>query len=636
MGVSFLFIQRLVKVCRGIIIITLTLFTGIAAHAQAKVTFGKGNVKNVSVSSSSNATDQTGIKTLMSSGYLPNKNAASRLLSQATVGATYDEIERVSNMGIEQWVDEQLAKPNNFRLESYVQGLHQYVVDSLRRTDGSKTLENTFISDWFFDIAWFQGSMTSNDLLRWRVALGLSEVFVTSRISPFEGNPYALASYYDVLMDNAFTNYRTLIEKITYHPSMAVYLTYMNNHATDVANGKQIYPDENYAREIMQLFSIGLYQLNLDGTEKKDSNGKLIPTYNNTDIANLAKVFTGLSWGDSKYLGDSYKNYWSYTKKLKFYAIDSSDAYKRWWITNPRIVNGHEVGPKTFLGSTIPTRSVQDGELDIKDALDIIFNHPNVGPFISRRLIQRLITSNPSPAYIQRVATVFNNNGSGVRGDLKAVIRAILVDPEARDCCNNGQFKGMLKEPFLRYMNLVRGLNLTASGGVFRNVMRRAYDKMGQLPLFSPSVFNFFSPDYTPDGALKGTGKFGPEFQTLNAQTVTGYINALNSWLINDDPVDFYSVFSGEVYKAAQDPRFNLESDYSLTRNDRLSKLLDKYNLILAHGRLSQKTLDSIKNVLLNIAYIETNGVPNVDSAFRRTRIAIYLIMSSPDYLINN
>lgn len=617
----------------------LFIGTSILLKAQQQVTIGKGNVKNVSVSSSSSSSSQTGIQTLMSSGYLPNQNAAARLLAQATLGTTYDEVQRVSTLGVEKWIDEQLAKPNTFKLEDYVLTLHQSIVDSLRRTDTTKHLSNTMLlSDRHFDIAWFQGCMTTTDLLRWRVALALSEVFVTSRVSSFDSNPYALASYYDVLMDNAFTNYRTLIDKITYHPAMAVYLTFMNNHAADIdpTTGNQIYPDENYAREIMQLFSIGLYQLNLDGTEKKDGSGKSIPTYTNADIAGLARVFTGFSWADSRYLGDASKNYWSYTKRLKFFPRDSSEKYKKPWINPPRIVNGHEPGAKTFLGQTIAARPVEQGELDVQDALNVLFNHPNVGPFISRRLIQRLVTSNPSPAYIQRVATVFGNNGSGVRGDMKAVIKAILVDPEARDCCNNGEFKGALKEPFLRYTNLVKGLNLTASGGIFRNSMRKVYDRMGQLPMFSPSVFNFFSPDYMPDGALKGTGKFGPEFQTLNSQTLTGYINGLNTWLINNEPVDYYGqYFAGETYKPAQKPTFNIQSDYTLTKNDRLPELLDKYNLILAQGRLSQKTLDIIKTTIMGMAYVEANGVPNPDSAFRRVMVAIYLIMSSPDYLIN-
>lgn len=609
-------------------IYTNTLF------AQQTIKFGMGNIKNVTVTASSNSS--TGIRTLLSTGYLPNQNAASRFLSQATLGATLTEINNVNQNGIESWLDTQLNMPNSFNLKNYVQNIHQAMVDSMNviTPTGNYTLANTNVDDWYFDVAWFQGSMTRPDLLRWRVGLALSEIFVTSRVSDFDGNPYALASYYDLLMNHSFGNYRALLDSITYHPTMGVYLTFLNNKATNVA--KQVYPDENYAREIMQLFSIGLYKLNIDGTEMKDANNKSIPTYDNTDIANLAKVFTGLGWADRQYLGQSVKDKWSYTKRMKFYPLDSSEVYRG--VYRPTVYNGHEPGSKTFLGSTVPNRPVTQGEQDIQDALNIVFNHPNVGPFMARRLIQRLISSNPSSGYIQRVATIFNNNGSGVRGDLKAVVRAILLDPEARECCSDksSTTTGMLKEPFVRYMNLVKGLNLSTQAGVYRNVMDRVYQKTEQKPMYANTVFNFFQPDYIPDGPLKVAGKYAPEFQTLNAQTLTGYHNALNDWLINDDPVDFWYYFNGEKYKADQDPKFNITADYVLTRNDRLNELLDKYNLILAHGCLSSSTLNIIKTAISAMPYTEdANGVPDVNNSYRRIRILIYLIMSSPDYLIN-
>lgn len=620
------------------ILTVLLFFIKVSANGQQQISIGKGNLQKVNVSSSS--TSISGQRTLNSVGFLPNYTAAARFLSQATFGNTYTEIQKVANQGIEKWLDDQLASPNSFRIETYVRNLHQSIVDSLNLKNGVNTynLNNVGVGNWHFDVAWFQGCMVAPDQLRWRIAFALSEILVTSRISAFDGNPYALASYYDVLLTNCFENYRTILDKITYHPTMGTYLTFLNNHATDLV--KQTYPDENYAREIMQLFTIGLYQLNLDGTEKKDAQGNLIPTYNNDDIANLAKVFTGLSWGDATYLGANKKNDWSYTLKMKFFGIDSSDAKKNTWKTNPRIVDGHERGSKTFLGSTVdPTasRTAVQGEADIQDALNILFNHPNVGPFISRQLIQRLITSNPSPAYIQRVASVFNNNGSGTRGDLKAVIKAILLDPEARNCCGDETDAfGKLREPFVRYMNLMKGLNLTASGGVFRNAMDRVYDKTEQRPLNSPSVFNFYSPYYLPNGPLKAAGKVGPEFQLLSAQNLTGYFNALNEWLIDDDPVEYYGLFSGETYKPEQNPGFNLLTDYVLTRNDRIPELLDKYNLILANGKLSDETLNTISQAILAMPIsFDANGVPDSTEASRRVRLAIYLIMTSPDYLIN-
>ncbi|MFY7888804.1 MAG: DUF1800 domain-containing protein [Spirosomataceae bacterium] len=608
------------------------------SHAQQVTKFGMGNYKNITVSSSSG--DATGIRTLMSTGYLPNPNAASRFLSQATLGTTLSEIQNVTAIGIEQWLNNQLSLPVSFSTQAYVRKLHQYMVDSLNRNPtGKYTLANVGVNNGHFDIAWFQGSMTAPDQLRWRVTLALSEILVTSRISIFDGNPYALASYYDLIQRHAFGNYRALLDSITYHPAMGSYLTFLNNHATDIADGKQVYPDENYAREIMQLFSIGLYQLNTNGTEVKDAKGKSIPTYTNADIAGLAKVFTGLSWGDARYLGDSRKDIWSYTKRMKFFPVDSSDKYIRPWRTNPRIVNGHEPGTKTFLGYTVISRPVAQGELDIQDALNTVFNHQNVGPFLARRLIQRLVTSNPSADYIERIATIFNNNGSGVRGDLKAVIKAIFLDPEARDIltANSNAYFGMLREPFIRYMNLLKGVNLTANGGVFRNTMGRVYNNMEQRPLNSNTVFNFFIPDYSPDGDLKNAGKFAPEFQLLSAQTLAGYWNALDDWLIDNDPTDYYwGLFSGETYKPKEDPQIDLVADNVLAKNAKIPLLLDKYNHILAHGQLSAETLATIKSVIESMPYSEDgNGVPNVTESYRRIRMAIFLIMTSPDYLIN-
>lgn len=633
MPFSDLILIEMSATSKAVILLLYFLAFSVVTNAQEQITIGMGNYNGVTVTAGSG--ENTSIRTLQQNGYLPNQSSASRFLSQATFGADSATIKIVAEQGIEQWLDTQLSLPNTFSLEDYVLGIHQLKVDSANRTPpGNYTVDSLNASDWYFDVAWFQGSMNAADLLRWRVAFALSEIFVTSRISSFGNNPYALASYYDVLMENSFGTYRALIDSVTYHPSMAVYLTYMNNHATNV-EGK-IFPDENYAREVMQLFSIGLYELNNDGTTKTDANGELIPTYGNDDIADLAKVFTGLSWGDSRYLGDRSKNYWSYTKRLKFFPIDDSDAIRRPWKTNPTIIDGHEYGPKTFLGNTIPARPIEQGEQDIQDALDIIFNHPNVGPFMARRLIQRLVTSNPSPAYIDRVASVFNDNGNGVRGDLKAVLKAILLDADARSCeCQDKPFSGMLREPFVRYMNLVRGLELEATGGVMRNRMNEVYNETEQRPLNSPSVFNFFLPDYIPDGDLKEAEKYGPEFQLLNSQTLTGYLNALNEWIMHNDPIDYSSYFSGERKKDDEEPRFELVKYHYLTKNNRLTELIDKFNLIIAHGRLSAKATEGIKSVVTQMPYVETDGVPRATEADRRVRMVIFLIMASPDYLIN-
>ncbi|MDZ7899148.1 MAG: DUF1800 family protein [Arcicella sp.] len=338
-------------------------------------------------------------------------------------------------------------------------------------------------------------------------------------------------------------------------------------------------------------------------------------------MANLAKVFTGLSWPDSRWFGDWEKNYWSYVGRMKFYAQDTR---------NPsRIVDAHEGGTKTFLGQTIPARPVAQGEQDIQDALNIVFNHPNTAPFVCRRLIQRLVTSNPSPAYIQRVASVFNNNGSGVRGDLKAVVKAILLDFEARDTSNPDLYsknsRGHLREPFIRYMNIMKGLNLNNNNGPIRNVMFQVYDKLEQIPMWSPSVFNFFQPDYAPSGPVKDAAKYAPEFQLLNSQNLTGYMNALQRWIVSNNPTDWWGFFPTEKYKPSQDPGFDFSADFPLTRNDRLPELIDKYNMLFANGAISPQNQVFIRNAVAGLPYAESNGVINTDLADRRMRVLIYL-----------
>jgi uncharacterized protein (DUF1800 family) len=616
----------------------VTLFFLLIKVQAQTFTIGQGNVRNTSVTSSSSSSQ--GIKTLQIGGYLPNKNSASRFLSQATLGHNAAQINSLSNVGFDQWLNTELAAPSSFSVKNYLSTMHQGMVDSLNRTNPVPlyNLTSVGVGDWHFDVSWFQGAMVSPNNLRWRTAFALSEIMVASRNAVFKDNPYALASYYDVLLDNSFTTYRNLLEKVTFHPTMGVYLTYLNNRATDTTTVKKSFPDENYAREVMQLFSIGLYKLNPDGTEIKDAAGKSIPTYNNEDIAQLAKVFTGLGWGDSRYLGQNAKDIWSYTLPMKFYALDSSDAKINTWKTNPRIVNGHEYGAKTFLGSTIPARPIVNGLLDISDALNILSNHPNVGPFFCRRLIQRMVTSNPSPEYIGRVVAIFNNNGVGVRGDLKAVIKAILMDYEARECKLTGTVglnKGMLREPFVRYMNIMKGLPLTTINGVYRNNMYDLYDRLEQIPMYSPSVFNFFQADYTPSGPVKNNKKVAPEFQILNAQTLTGYYNALDRFFIDDYPVTYWSLFNNETYKPDQESRFNFTDDYQYTRNDKLPILIDKYNMLFAHGSLSPNSVASIKNMISAMPYEETAGVPEAYRASYRVRVMLYLILSSPDYLIN-
>lgn len=569
--------------------------------AQTPVILGKGQNNGMSVTSSGSG----GSKTIDGLGFLPNEVAASRFLAQATLGSDIESILAMSQMSYSEWLDSQFVTPKLMDVLQYTMDITQEAVDSTILMGGNPN--NIQPQMWFWHSAWWQYIMTSPDVLRARVGLALSEIFVISELPELQEVPLALADYYDMLLDNAFGNFRDLLEDVTYHPAMGIYLTHLNNPKSNPAVNR--FPDENYAREAMQLFTIGLYQLNNDGSRQLDSLGNPIPTYDNEDIQEFAKIFTGLSWGDSYAFGLDPLSEVSFTQPMKMY-------------------NGwHEPGPKTLLnGMVVPNRTPVNGNADIQDALDNLFNHPNVGPFIGRQLIQRLVTSNPSPAYIGRVAAAFNNNGQGVRGDMKAVIRAILLDPEARDCALvEDPYRGMLREPIIRWTHLCRAFNSFSQKGVFRNHADNFYQNTFQRPLGSPSVFNFFQPDYTPIGPIESAGLVAPEFQITNSVTIVGYANRLHEWVMKENNVmEYRDIFNGE-WNNDKYVNLNLTDELALDQPGDVDELLERLNLILFHGQMTWVTRDRIREALLQVPQ------SNWDV---RVRMAIFLSMTSPDYLI--
>jgi uncharacterized protein (DUF1800 family) len=451
--------------------------------------------------------------------------------------------------------------------------------------------------------------MTSPDLVRARVALALSEIFVISELPELRDYPLSLANYYDMLIEHALGNYRNLLEDVTRHPAMGVYLTFVNNPKSDTTENR--FPDENYAREVMQLFSIGLYELNPDGTHVLDTSGNSIEAYYNDDIAEFAKVFTGFTWAGATEFGQPTPADYDYTNPMAM--------WDEW----------HEPGPKYLLnGFVVPDRNPVNGLADVDDALDNLFNHPNVGPFIGRLLIQRLVTSNPSPDYIERVAMVFNDNGEGVRGDLAAVVKQILMDPEARDCNEmSNYYSGYLREPMLRYTNLARGFNAASGEGLFRNEMDEFLEETGQRPLASPSVFNFFQPDYQPIGPVADAGLVAPEFQITNSRSTMGYANLVHDWTFRGDKylMERDRLYNGEPTRDEQYVRLDLTDELLMSENGELGDLIERLNLILCNGNLTDYTRNIIYNT---IAQIPDN------QADLRTEMAVFLIMLSPDYLI--
>ncbi|MBU6437784.1 MAG: DUF1800 family protein, partial [Betaproteobacteria bacterium] len=373
-------------------------------------------------------------------GSEPSYKDASRFLTQGTFGIQSEQqITDLTKMGYERWLWDQ------FRKDAASQVAYLDAQKS-REQDGRAREEMSYEAMW-------QQWLKEDDQLRARVSWALLQIVVVSNIAP-DLRPYGMSSYMDMLNRDAFGNYRQLLEDVTLHPTMGYYLNMLQSEKGNTAQGT--HPNENYAREILQLFSIGLVQLNPDGTRKLDASGKPIPTYDENVIKGFAKAFSGWSFGTGNPADDK-----------AFSNVDMEQIPN--WVTPMKAwPTRHSTGDKLLLdGKTLPAGGTP--ESDMKAALDAIFNHPNVPPFVSLRLIQRLVTSNPSPDYVRRVADVFANNGAGVRGDLKAVVRAILLDPEARDVnkMSDPRF-GKQREPVIRFANLLRAFNATSKSGTNR------------------------------------------------------------------------------------------------------------------------------------------------------------------------
>ena len=419
----------------------------------------------------------------------------------------------------------------------------------------------------------------------------------------------ATAAYWDLLADNAFGNFKDLLLGITLQPSMGIYLSHLYNRRSDLSINR--FPDENFAREVMQLFSIGLFELNPDGTRKLDAEGQPIPTYGNEQITEMAKIFTGLALSpESPGQGILWGDRGLQTRHLPMVLYEPE----------------HEPGPKTLLGGFVVPDG-QSGMQDIEMAIDHLFNHPNVGPFIGTYLIKFLVTSNPSPAYVARVSAAFDDNGSGVRGDMKAMIRAILLDPEARDLTNlqDPQF-GKVREPLVRWVHLGRAFHATSPSGTFRHFSAAQLEPepilptveslfLAQFPFTAPSVFNFFSPTHQPIGPLTDADLVAPEMEIIHAFTSIATVNAIDraalqgTYLIDYDPDAIIPLdLTTEIGLASTDPEL----------------LLDHLDLILTYGTLTDATRTILRDAIL----------PLSANPEQQARLALYLFMICPEYAV--
>ena len=491
-------------------------------------------------------------------------------------------------LGYKGWVEKQFSLPQTMHLAHVDRWMTEL-------GPGKKTWEYSYnLLDSFY-----MQAMLGPDQLRQRMVFALSQIFVVSMDSnEVRDRPRCHTSYVDMLGRNAFGNFRTLLEEVSTHGMMGVYLSHRANEKEDPVKGTS--PDENYAREVMQLFSIGLVQLNPDGSPKRDSAGNTIPTYSNADVVGLAKVFTGWSWVPDDSNPNSFReNFPSFDIQIK-----PMQPYEQ----------HHSTSEKRFLGVTVPAGTTARPSLRI--ALDTLFNHPNTGPFIGRQLIQRLVTSNPSPAYVSRVAAAFANNGSGIRGDMKAVIRAILLDNEACLPARPGDGRhGKVREPVLRLTAWARAFGAISESREFRF---RYTKKIGQTPLNPPSVFNFYRPGFVPPGsAIASAGLVAPELQINTESQVTSYLNFMWETMVNG---------AGEKKGENLDVTCTYPIETAMASNP--VALIERVDLLLTGQRLSSATRSAMRRAI--------DSVPTTasDAMLKRTRIAVLLALCSPEFLI--
>ena len=513
---------------------------------------------------------------------LPANDAeAARFLTQATYGPTVAEIARLRAIGYSEWLRQEFNKPAT-AARPYMEA-----VNDARLADGQSGVSHNNRLD-----RWFHTAATGSDQLRQRAAFALSQILVISdQNSTLGGEPIQVSEYWDILARNAFGNYRELLDEVTWNPSMGKYLSHFRNRKASADGLRQ--PDENYAREVMQLFTIGLIERNLDFTPIL-SGGQPIPTYNQNVVTDYAKVFTGFNYNNATTISNGTNTY------LRMTCIETE----------------HDTTLKTVIGgSTIPAG--QDCPTDVDDGLDLLFAHPNIAPFISRQLIQRFTSSSPSPAYIQRVAQKFLNNGFGERGDLSAVVRQVLMDPEARNAPTTNS--GKPREPMLKLTAMWRAWDAQMpAADAYGNIpmgMTNPSGTFGQRPLGADTVFNFFEPDYQLPGAIANAGLYSPEFQTLNESTLTSASNSYYTYSWNS--------YVGMSSPPSNRPLLNLAPLVALASDP--TAMVAEVNKRMMYGSMSSNMQSVLRNMLIFM-----DGASATDKA----RTLVYVTALSPEYAV--
>lgn len=526
---------------------------------------------------------------------IDDESEAVRFLNLSTFGADQTMISNLVRSGnASNWVAGELAKPPTFYLP---------------RVAAETPEDDSEGRDVFTYTVW-ESMIENDDQLRTRMTYALSQIVVANGRDTGGINSRATAFYADALTRNAFGNYRQLLQDVTYTPLMAEYLTYMRNRKGDERRGRM--PDENYAREVMQLFTIGLVELNMDGTSRLDAQGNEIETYTNEDVIGLARVFTGLS-----------------EKGGNFYRDHDVDSEYSALVMYP---DQHSPLEKSFLGMTIAAGTPGDESISL--ALDALFNHPNVPPFVSRQLIQRFTSSNPPPAYVERVSTAFANGsftaddgrsfGTGQRGDLSATIAAILLDDYVLSgAAASDEAYGKVREPVMNFVHWARAFDVTEIDASNENLLRDTRSnasRLGQQPFRSPSVFNFYRPGFTPPGTeAGGRAMTVPEFQIVNTASAVGYQNFMTDFV--------FDVSSSRERNTTFNPDYTDE----LALADQPEALADHLDMLLTGGRMSDATKADIVNAV-NAMPIDDRDTDR--DRERRIMSAILIAVNSPAYRV--
>lgn len=530
-----------------------------------------------------------------------NQREASRFLSRTTFGGTKTQLDALSGTDAVEFLKAEFEKPASLTLPS--------VLTVPRNENGN--LPGSAASDVYWDQI-----ITADDQLRQRMAFALSQIVVYSDIAVADSSQRAY--YQDILIRNAFGNYRDLLQDITYSPAMANWLTYLRNQKGDPRTGRM--PDENYAREILQLFSIGLFEMYPDGSPRLDAQGKEIPTYDNEDVVGLARVFTGLSYD----VGPG-SSFW-----------DNSEEANRQPLK--MFPDRHSELEKTFLGTTIPAGT--DGDESISIALDTIFDHPNLAPFLARQLIQRFTESSPSPSYIRRVAQAFERGtyttnsgekfGSTGRGDLEATLAAVLLDESLyKDRTNEPETvtNGKVREPILRFTHWARAFNVTNihSNNEARLTMTvDPVNAIGQHPIRSPSVFNFYRPGYIAPGTLTGDRNMtAPEFQIVNESTAIGYLNFMTDFTFDRTPQRDQELQS-----------FLPDYTEELALVDTPEDLVGYLDTLLTGQRMPEEEINEIEQILLEMPISEGSPEDAAADRLQKVQVAVSLVLNSPSYAV--